>query len=237
MPPRPACGTTSGQCPLPHRGPPGDVMLRLSRGFPPRQTSWTKPKVVRMVTVMAVRPEPYRFTVDEYHRMAEVGLLGEDERVELIGGEIVAMAPIGSRHAACVARLTRLLSRAVSDAIVWVQNPVRLDDNTEVQPDVALLGPKHDFYVSEHPTTADVLLIIEVAETTVTYDRSVKLSLYAAAGVPEVWLIDLGADVVETYRSPTGESYSDVETIQAEGQLTSLAFPAASFGLESLLGT
>jgi Uma2 family endonuclease len=147
--------------------------------------------------------------VDDYYRMVEVGLLREDERVELIEGEVIRMSPIGSRHAACVARLTKLFSRLAGEsAIVWVQNPVRLDDFSEPQPDVALLKPRADFYANAHPTPADVLLIVEVSDTTIGYDRQVKVPLYARAGVPEVWVIDLANETVETYAQPREGAYS-----------------------------
>jgi Uma2 family endonuclease len=157
---------------------------------------------------MSVQIDRRVFSVDDYYRMVEVGLLREDERVELIEGEVIRMSPIGSRHAACVARLTKLFSRLAGDgAIVWVQNPVRLDDFSEPQPDVALLKPRADFYSHAHPAVADVLLVVEVAETTIGYDRQVKVPLHARAGVPEVWVVDLAGEVVETYAQPREGAY------------------------------
>jgi Uma2 family endonuclease len=133
---------------------------------------------------MSVQIDRRVFSVDDYYRMVEVGLLKEDERVELIEGEVIRMSPIGSRHAACVARLTKLFSRLAGDgAIVWVQNPVRLNDFSEPQPDVALLKPRADFYAGAHPAAADVLLIVEVSDTTIGYDRQVKVPLYARGGM------------------------------------------------------
>ncbi len=125
------------------------------------------------------------FTVAEYHRMAEAGVLGEDDRVELLEGEIVQMTPIGSRHAACVARLTHLfVDRLQGRAQVNVQNPVHLSERSEPQPDLALLRPRPDFYARAHPGPADVLLLVEVAETSSDVDWTVKIPLYAGAGVP-----------------------------------------------------
>jgi len=118
----------------------------------------------------------HRFTVEEYHRMGQAGILSEDDRVELIEGEIVEMAPVGSRHAACVKRLNALLSRrAGGRALVSVQDPIRLGEHSEPQPDLALLKPREDFYAAAHPGPEDVLLVIEVAETSLEYDREVKL--------------------------------------------------------------
>ncbi|RME65390.1 MAG: Uma2 family endonuclease [Caldilineae bacterium] len=148
------------------------------------------------------------FTTTEYEQMVAAGLLGEDDRVELLDGEIVQMSPIGSRHAACVNRLTRLLTRVVGQkAIVSVQNPVRLDDYSEPEPDLAVLVYREDFYAEAHPTPQDVLLLIEVVDTSAEQDRSVKLPLYARAGIPETWLVDLEAGVVDAYRTPSAEGY------------------------------
>src|SRR5438552_12280642 len=136
-----------------------------------------------------------RFTVEEYHRMAEAGILSEDDRVELIEGEIVQMSPIGPRHSACVDRLNALFtSRLRRRAIVRVQNPIVLSRWTEPQPDLTLLRPRADFYAERHPGPADVLLAVEVAETSGVYDRGTKLALYARARIPEVWLVDVRGD-------------------------------------------
>lgn len=136
-----------------------------------------------------------RFTVDEYHRMAEAGILGEDDRVELLDGEIVEMTPIGPRHAGGVNRLTRLFTtRLGARAIVTVQNPVVLGVRWEPQPDLAILRPRPDFYSTAHARPEDILLIVEVAETSGEADRRVKVPGYAAAGVPETWRVDLPGD-------------------------------------------
>jgi Uma2 family endonuclease len=133
---------------------------------------------------MAFQVSTHRFTVEEFHRMAEVGILSDDDRVELLEGEIIEMTPIGSQHAACVARLTQELSQRIGmTAILWVQNPVRLDQHSEPQPDIALLRPRQDFYASAHPGPEDVLLLIEAADRTAQLDRAIKLPLYAKAGI------------------------------------------------------
>lgn len=145
----------------------------------------------------------HRFDVAEYHRMAEFGILSEDDRVELVGGEIVEMSPIGSLHQAVVDRLNRLFtSSAGQNYIVRPQGPVRLDEHNEPQPDLALLRFREDFYEREHPGSGDALLVIEVSESSLEYDRNIKLPLYAGAGIPEVWIVDLAAGEVESHSGP-----------------------------------
>lgn len=177
------------------------------------------------------------FTVDEFHRMVQAGILTEDDRVELLDGEIVQMTPIGSKHAACVNRLTRLFSGRVGDrAILSVQNPVRLSERSEPQPDFALLRPRPDFYASAHPGPEDVLLIVEVAETSVEVDRQVKAPLYARAGIPELWLIDLAGEGVEVYRRPTPKGYQDVRRLGRGQRLSPVMFPDLDLGSDDVLG-
>lgn len=132
---------------------------------------------------MSVQFQKHYFNVHEYHRMAEVGLLSEDSRVELIEGEIIEMSPIGSTHGGTVNRSSKLLHRKLDDiAIISVQNPVHIDDFSEPQPDLALLKPRKDFYSRSHPTPADVLVVIEVADTSVEYDRNVKPAALCTRG-------------------------------------------------------
>lgn len=149
-----------------------------------------------------------RFTVDEYHAMIEAGILGEEDRIELLEGKIYAMAAVGSRHSACVDRLTLLLVRAASDrSIVRVQSSIRLGDS-EPEPDVTLLKRKDDFYASALPEPADVLLLVEVADTSAGLDRRYKMPLYAKRGIREAWLVDLEAEAVEVYRQPLPDGYA-----------------------------
>lgn len=169
------------------------------------------------------------FSLDDYHRMGATGILREDDRLELIEGEIVEMTPVGSRHAATVKRLTRLLSTQVGDsAIVSVQDPLRIPGDSaladsEPQPDLLLLAPRQDFYAEAHPTPADVLLLIEVGDTSLPFDRDVKLPLYATGGVSEVWLVDLQDTTVEVHREPVHHSYRRTrrafpgDTLEPEG--------------------
>ncbi len=140
--------------------------------------------------------------------MGESGILHEDDRVELVAGEIVEMTPIGSRHAASVKRLNHLLSeRSTGRAILGVQDPLGLSDRDEPQPDVVLLRPRDDFYAGGHPRPEDVLLVIEVADSSLSYDLGVKVPLYAARGIPEVWIVDVGGERLHIFREPTGDSY------------------------------
>ena len=177
-----------------------------------------------------------RFTVDEYHRMAEAGILHEDEPVELIEGELIQMAAVGSRHMACVNDVTRLLIIGLGDrAIVSIQNPVRLSSGSEPEPDVAILRPRPDRYRTALPRPEDVLLVIEVSDTTLRYDRDVKLPLYAAAGIPEAWIVDLEGCRILVYRAPAGAAYDDTTTIE-QGTVSPAAFPEIVISVEELLG-
>jgi Uma2 family endonuclease len=177
------------------------------------------------------------FTVDEYHRMADFGILGEDDRVELIEGEILVMSPIGTRHAACVDRLTRLLVQGARErAIVRVQNPVQLGERSEPQPDVALLKASPDFYAARHPGPRDVILIVEVADASVVYDREVKVPLYARAGLPEVWLVDLAGEAVDVHRLPSERGYRDVRRLSRGQSLAVQGLPGLALQVDQILG-
>jgi len=178
-----------------------------------------------------------RFTSEDYHRMAQAGILGEDDRVELIEGEIVEMAPIGSRHQGGVNRLTALFFRVMADrAIVSVQGPIRLGEYGEPQPDVVLLRPRPDYYAGAHPTPEDVLLLVEVSDSSGDYDRQVKAPLYARHGILEYWLVGLEAGVVEVYRQPAPEGYQQVSQVARGQRLTLQAFPSLKVRVEDVLG-
>jgi Uma2 family endonuclease len=177
------------------------------------------------------------FTVHEYHQMAQAGILSEDDRVELIEGEIVQMAAIGSRHAACVNRLNQLFStRVTGRAIVSIQNPVRLSDVSEPQPDLALLRPRPDFYVAAHPAPHDILLVVEVADTSAGIDRAAKMPLYARAGIPEAWLADLQDARLEVHRQPTPQGYQQVQHLGRGASLAPEAFPDLTLAADDILG-
>lgn len=173
-----------------------------------------------------VLPARRRFTVDEYYRMAEVGILGPDERVELLDGEIIEMAAIGTRHATCVRLLDgRLQSGLAGRAIVSCQMPVRLSTGAEPEPDLALLRPRADQYAGGHPGPGDVLLIVEVADTSLGFDRERKLPTYAAAEILETWLVDLTSDRVLAHRDPAGGRYQTVLMAGRGDTLAPIAFP------------
>ena len=186
---------------------------------------------------MALDLKRRRFTVEEYHRMAASGILSEDDRVELIEGEIIEMTPIGRRHASCVARLTQHFAALAlkGAAVIWVQNPIRLGKQSEPQPDFVLLRPQPDLYASIDPTSADVLLLVEVSDTSVDYDRRVKLPLYARAGIPEVWMVDLGQSTITSHRDAARGGYRIVQPFRRGEQLTPASFPDLTIAVDDLL--
>jgi Uma2 family endonuclease len=178
-----------------------------------------------------------KFTVKQYHQMAEAGILTEDDRVELIRGEIVEMTPIGRRHAACVDRLNEMfILRLAQATIVRVQNPVELDDNSEPQPDLVLLRRRADFYEAGHPQAEDILLLVEVADATVETDRDVKILLYANSGIAEVWLVDINAQCLEVYRQPSENGYQIIQKYYRGQTVTIQAFSEVSFTVDEVLG-
>ena len=186
---------------------------------------------------MSVNVRTRRFSVEEYHRMVRAGILKDDDRVELIAGEIIEMTPIGPRHATCVDRLTRRLVGLLADlAVVRVQGPIRLGPDSEPQPDIALLRPPVTRYEDHHPEPAEVLLVIEVAETSVEDDRARKIPLYARAGIQEAWLVNLPAQTIEVHRGPTPEGYQDVRTLGRGQRLAPEAFPESTLTVDDILG-
>lgn len=177
-------------------------------------------------TTRPAAPAQRRFTVDEYYRMGEAGVFGEDDRVELLDGHIYALSPIGSEHAACVRRLSRLFQRDVeSHAIVSTQNPVRLNEASEPDPDLALLSPRDDDYAARHPRPDDVMLVVEVADTSATFDRDVKRPLYARAGIPELWIVDLAENRIAVHRSPRDDAYAERQLVERGQSVSVQALP------------
>jgi Uma2 family endonuclease len=186
---------------------------------------------------MSIRVERRYFNVTEYNLMGERGILSEDDRVELIEGEILKMSPIGSRHAACVDRLNLLLVRLAGQrAIIRVQNPIRLSDYSEPQPDVALLRLHNDFYAEGHPSPADVLLVVEAADTSLEYDKYVKVPLYARAGIPEVWIVNLIEDLIEVYTDPVNGLYQQVRMVKRGESLTLQSISDVTFSVDAVFG-
>jgi Uma2 family endonuclease len=190
-----------------------------------------------MGTLMESWPRRHRITADEYHRMAEVGLLAPDARVELIDGEIIDMAPIGRAHCSIVDQLTRLFIRAVGDdAIVRVQGSVRLGQMSEPQPDLLLLRARADFYRDRFATEADILLVIEVSDTTLRYDRDIKIPLYARYGVPQAWIVDIAHDRLTVFAEPDGHEYRQQSVIERAGLTSVAALPDVSVDLSTVFG-
>lgn len=185
---------------------------------------------------MALHVHKGPFDVAAYERLAAVGILREDARVELIDGQVVEMSPIGDRHANCVRRLIRAFAARVADvAIIDVQNTLVLGQHDAPQPDLAVLKPRADVY-RNHPRAPDALLVIEVADTSLAYDRDVKVPLYARAGIPEVWLVNLPANRIDVHRQPFAGRYSDIRAASRGDLLTPVHFPNVALAVDEVLG-
>ncbi len=186
---------------------------------------------------MQIEASKKLFNVDDYYRMAEVGILGPEDRVELIDGEIIQMSPIGTRHAGCVTRATRLFTLAFNGrAVVSTQNPLRLNNYTEPEPDIVLLKFREDDYGKKRMLPDDALLVVEVADTTLKYDRDVKLPRYAAAGVPEVWIMDLKENCLLLYRDLEKSTFQTNLILKSGESVFVRAFPDITFAVSELLG-
>jgi Uma2 family endonuclease len=167
--------------------------------------------------------------------MYESGVFAEGDRYELINGEIREMSPIGIKHAVCVTRLSTLFTnRFSSKAIIWSQNPILLNNHAQPQPDIAILKWRDDFYASALPTPEDILLIIEVADSTIAYDRDIKMPLYAANGIPEMWLFDLNQQIIEGYLQPSRSGYKKMQRYEQGEALAINVFPEVIFNWEEL---
>lgn len=178
----------------------------------------------------------HRFSVKDYYRMAETGVLPPDARVELLDGKIIDMSPIGPFHGGVAKYLNKLFTAAAKGRwIMAVQDPVRLDDHSEPQPDIMLLKPAGDFYRKRHPQPADVFLLIEISDSTLETDQEDKLPAYGRAGIPEVWIANLNELTVEVYREPNFAGYGSKIVLQAGEQAKPLAFPDAIVDVADLL--
>ena len=185
----------------------------------------------------AAIPVGRRFTVAEYYAMAEAGILSENDRVELLDGDVIVMPPVGDWHASSVDLFCNILPpRLQGRAIVRVQNPTRLDNNSELQPDVMLLRWRDDFYRNGHPGPGDVLLLIEVADSTAEVDRTVKPAAYARAGIPEVWIVSRPERRIEAYTNPTGSSYATVRCASPGERIAPQAFPDIDLEVARIIG-
>jgi Uma2 family endonuclease len=180
-------------------------------------------------------PEHHRFTTQEFERMSELGILSADTRFELIGGEIIQMSPIGWKHMRCVNNLNRMLVLAlVNRAIVSIQNPIVLSERDEPQPDVAILHLSANEH-SSIPLPADVSFVIEVADSTLQYDKRVKLPLYARAGIIETWIVDVDREAISQHVDPVGDSYDTTTTFYRADTIVSHAFPDLRLGVQDTL--
>jgi Uma2 family endonuclease len=186
---------------------------------------------------MAVPIERKQYSLDEYERMIETGILQEDDRVELIEGGLVDMAPLGLRHEACVRRLDLLFhERLLRKAIVSIQNSVRILPNSQPEPDVALLKWRDDLYEDARPTPQDVLLIVEVADSSLLYDRNRKRPLYAKAAIPDYWIVNLQEDVIEVFSNPHDGVYQDAHTVRRGDRINLPGDFEGTIGAEEILG-
>lgn len=178
-----------------------------------------------------------RLTLEAYEKLVEDGILTSDDRVELLDGEIVEKMPIGPRHCACVRKLHERFYEALrGTAGISVQSPIGLPPRSEPEPDVALLRPRADDYATLHPRPHEVLLVVEVADSTLRRDRA-KLKIYAESDVPEVWIVDVNRDVVEVYTQPDGARYRRLQVLDRDASLTPLAFPSLSIAVVDALPT
>jgi Uma2 family endonuclease len=183
-------------------------------------------------TAMNAYAETYRFTVEEYNKLGEVGFFHEDDRVELLNGEIIIMAPIGKRHVLSVRNLNNRLMKLLGDVcLVDCQNPFILDGFSEPQPDILLLH----LDLADVARPADIFVAVEVADSSVRYDSTTKLSAYARAGIPENWIVNLEADAVDVYRRPSGEKYAEHFRCERDGKLAPAAFPDRLIAVAEIL--
>lgn len=199
-------------------------------------TTPTAPAVAAVPDGAAFLPQTRKFTVAEYYRMAEVGILKPDERVELIEGEIIVMPPIGPEHANNVDEYIDVFAQYARDRFrIRIQNPVRLSDESEPEPDVALLRRRPEGYGAAHPTPSDVLLVIEVAHSSLEYDRNIKAHIYGRSGVPETWVRNLPEDCIERFTEPGPEGYAQ-HTVHRRGEtLTPVSMPDLELAVANLL--
>jgi len=185
---------------------------------------------------MSVLRNTYRFSTEEYARLGEAGIFSEDDRVELLDGELILMSPIGSRHAAIVKTLNRALSQLCGERfLIGVQDPVILDDASEPEPDLSLLEPREDAYASALPRAEHVQLIIEVSDASLDYDRGPKLAAYARNNIPEVWVVNLIANTIEMHRAPAGQTYKERTVFQRGDTLNPACAPEVSLAVSSIL--
>ena len=191
---------------------------------------------IRREIVAMLAAKKRGFSADDYQFLGEIGILHEDDRIELIDGEIVVMSPIGDRHGACVDMLaSQFFSGVRGQAIVRVQGSIRLDARSEPQPDIALLRPRDDFYSSRSVTPDDILLLVEVANSSLERDREKGRESYAKRGIPELWIANLRDEVVERYRNPTPDGYEDVEIFNRDDTISPSLLPDVELAVDDIL--
>ena len=228
------------------RPPPGSDATRgldilsdyLRRRDRVRVIFWTRLDESQSAPAMAVvEIHRHRFTVEDFAHMGEAGIFAVEDRVELIDGEIREMTPIGPSHAGIVDRLAELLIiRLAGRANVRIQNPIRLGRYTEPQPDITVLAPRDDYYTTEHPEPGDTLLVIEVADSSLLYDRLEKAPRYARAGIPEMWIVDVGARTVIVYTGPGPDGYRSERVVSAGETVTSTGVAGLRLPVDEMFG-
>lgn len=177
-----------------------------------------------------------KISIETYHKMVEIGVFNEDERIELIRGEIIEMSPVGIKHATCVKKLNQLFAQKLGIKIILgVQDPIKLNDNSEPQPDLVLLKPKSDFYATGHPKPEDILLLIEVSDRSIEYDRQIKIPLYAENKIQEVWLININESLIQVYQNPQGKLYKNITNYQINDTINLTCFPDCQIKVNKVL--
>ena len=177
----------------------------------------------------------HRFTLSEYQALYDAGVIGIEPRLELIEGDIIDMSPINPPHSAHVTRLSSLFHRRIGDeAIILVQAPLNIDEHSQPEPDICLLKPRADFYARAHPGPGDVLLVVEVADTTLRTDRTIKTRLYARSGIPEMWLLNLADSILEVYRQPGLRGYRLIQHLGVGDEAVPLAFPKLALAVAEI---
>jgi Uma2 family endonuclease len=210
-------------------------MTPLALGDIEPGSGWQRPRRGGRISVMSATSHRHPISVAEYLRMGAAGVFSPDMRLELIEGQIIEMAPIGSPHAAVVSLLTALFIRAVGErAVVWAQNPLIVGDRSMPQPDLALLKPRSDNYFGAHPTAADVLLVVEVSDTTLRFDLDTKVPLYARAGAAETWVVDIERRALIAFRDNDGTRYGATFIVSRNDRVSVAALDGVTVEVASL---
>src|SRR3954452_8282213 len=186
--------------------------------------------------VVVAGTRPFRFSSEDYFRLGREGILDEDDRVELVDGEVSAMRPVGPRHSKCVARLIKLLGPRVGEAELRIQDVLRLNEDLTNHPDAAVYPLRAGEFESEQPTAAEALLVVEVTDSSLLYDRTIKMERYAEGGIPEYWLVDLKRNAVIVARNPVGMQYLDVREYRQGDRWTSPAITGGDVHADEVLG-